>query len=214
MSSCDDAQGGTRTHNPLREADFESAAYTVPPLRPDWKKNARDGPKVKAPASTLRCRGAAPDHRPNLLPESIAHDLPLCLLHRRENWTEIAQLFVVDRGEIGPGLFQRAEEPRCAVLIRCATEAELVAERQLQPVLVQFERRTLLGIERDDPLELWKLCRSQSNPVPGLTHQLLMNLQHQRLALARLRRGRRGLLLAEWRGLLPALRRDRSRQQN
>jgi transcriptional regulator with XRE-family HTH domain len=29
------AEGGTRTHTPLREADFKSAASTIPPPRPD-----------------------------------------------------------------------------------------------------------------------------------------------------------------------------------
>ena len=29
------AAGGTRTLNPLRETDFESVAYTIPPPRPD-----------------------------------------------------------------------------------------------------------------------------------------------------------------------------------
>ena len=29
------AEGGTRTHTPLQEADFKSAASTIPPPRPD-----------------------------------------------------------------------------------------------------------------------------------------------------------------------------------
>lgn len=38
LSNCrnaDGAQGGIRTHTPVKAADFESAASTVPPLGPD-----------------------------------------------------------------------------------------------------------------------------------------------------------------------------------
>src|SRR5262249_41231385 len=50
------AEGGSRTHTPLRALDFESSASAISPLRPDWLREVSGERRMSSRAADSRLR--------------------------------------------------------------------------------------------------------------------------------------------------------------